>query len=47
MPAFAVKAAAGEFAEYVLHGRRVVPARLEELGFTWKYKQLADALAAI
>jgi len=45
VPGFAVKAALGEFAEYVLKGRRVVPAKLRELGFTWKYPELADALA--
>jgi len=47
VPAFAVKLAAGEFAEYVLHGRNVIPARLTELGFTWKHDTLASALAAI
>jgi hypothetical protein len=47
VPGFAVKAAVGEFAEYVLKGRRVVPKRLRELGFTWKYTRLADALADI
>jgi uncharacterized protein (TIGR01777 family) len=46
VPAFAVKAAAGELAEYLLHGRRVVPARLRALGFTWKYPDLAAALSA-
>ena len=44
VPGFAVKAAVGEFAEYVLKGRRVVPKKLRELGFTWKYPRLADAL---
>jgi NAD dependent epimerase/dehydratase family enzyme len=38
---------AGELAEHVLHGRNVVPARLEELGFTWKYTDLASALASL
>ena len=47
VPGFAVKAAVGEFAEYVLKGRRVVPKRLRELGFTWKYTRLADALADV
>jgi len=47
VPGFAVKAAVGEFAEYVLKGRRVVPKRLRELGFTWKYPQLAAALADV
>ena len=45
VPAFAVKAAAGELAEYVLKGRRVVPKRLRELGFTWKWPALEAALA--
>ena len=47
VPAFAVKAAAGELAEYLLHGRRVVPKRLRELGFVWKKPTLAAALATI
>lgn len=46
VPGFAVKAVAGEFAEHVLHGRNVVPAKLEALGFTWMYPELARALAA-
>jgi uncharacterized protein len=50
VPKFAVKLAAGEFAEYVLKGRRVVPAKLRELGFVWKHTDLeaaiADALSA-
>ena len=47
VPGFAVKAAAGEFAEYVLHGRNVVPAKLLALGFSWKFPDLAAALAAL
>jgi uncharacterized protein (TIGR01777 family) len=47
VPAFAVKAAVGsELAESILNGRNVVPARLRELGFTWKHPDLADTLAA-
>lgn len=45
VPAFAIKAAIGELAEYVLKGRRVVPARLRELGFTWTRPTLDEALA--
>jgi uncharacterized protein (TIGR01777 family) len=45
VPGFAVKAAVGEFAEYVLNGRRAVPSKLRTLGFTWKHADLADALA--
>lgn len=47
VPGFAVKMAAGEFAEYVLNGRNVVPAKLTELGFTWKYATVDAALAAL
>jgi len=45
VPGFALHAAVGEFAEYLLRGRRVVPKRLRELGFTWSYGTLDDALA--
>ncbi|HTM20615.1 MAG TPA: TIGR01777 family oxidoreductase [Kofleriaceae bacterium] len=44
-PAFAVKAAAGELAEYILHGRRAVPAALQAAGFTWQFPALDAALA--
>jgi uncharacterized protein (TIGR01777 family) len=47
VPAFALRAALGEFADYVLHGRRAVPARLRALGFTWTHPTLAEALAGI
>jgi uncharacterized protein len=47
-PSFAVKAVVGgEFAESILQGRRVVPARLRELGFEWKYPTVAATLAAV
>jgi uncharacterized protein (TIGR01777 family) len=45
VPAFALRAALGEFAEYLLHGRRMVPARLRALGFTWTRPTLEEALA--
>jgi uncharacterized protein (TIGR01777 family) len=44
VPAFAIKLATGELSEYILKGRRVVPAALRSLGFTWKHPSLADAL---
>jgi uncharacterized protein (TIGR01777 family) len=47
VPGFALRAALGELADYALHGRRAVPARLRELGFTWTYPTLAPALARI
>lgn len=46
VPGFALKAAVGEFAEYLLNGRNVVPQRLEQLGFNWKHRELRDALRA-
>ncbi|MCB9160192.1 MAG: TIGR01777 family protein [Caldilineaceae bacterium] len=44
-PSFALKAALGELATVVLDGQRVIPQRLEELGFTWKYPTIEEALA--
>ena len=46
VPAFALRAAVGELADYLLNGRRVVPARLRELGFTWTHPTLEAALDA-
>lgn len=47
VPAFAIKmVVGGEFAESLLNGRRVMPTKLRELGFTWKYPVLDAALAA-
>jgi uncharacterized protein len=45
VPSFALRAALGEFAEYLLNGRRMVPARLRELGFTWTRPSLEQAVA--
>jgi NAD dependent epimerase/dehydratase family enzyme len=45
VPGFALRAALGELADYALHGRRVVPARLRALGFAWTASTLAEALA--
>jgi uncharacterized protein len=44
VPAFALRAAVGEIAESLLNGRRVVPKRLRELGFTYSKPKLSDAL---
>jgi uncharacterized protein (TIGR01777 family) len=46
VPALAVRTAVGELSEYILNGRRVIPARLRELGFPWKHPDLAEALSA-
>ncbi|HEX4416603.1 MAG TPA: TIGR01777 family oxidoreductase [Kofleriaceae bacterium] len=46
VPGFALRAAAGELAEYLLAGRRVVPAQLRALGFEWTHSTLDGALAS-
>lgn len=43
-PAFALKTVLGEMSQLVLTGQRQVPARLLELGFTFKYPELEAAL---
>jgi hypothetical protein len=45
VPGFALRAAVGEFADYLLGGRRVAPTRLRGLGFTWTVPTLDAALA--
>ncbi len=44
VPGFVVKAAAGELGEYLLHGRRAVPAALQAHGFVFRYPTLDGAL---
>jgi uncharacterized protein (TIGR01777 family) len=44
-PAFAVKAAAGELAEYLLDGRKVVPGVLQREGFGWRFPEIEPALS--
>jgi uncharacterized protein (TIGR01777 family) len=44
VPAFAMRAAFGEVAMVVLEGQRVVPRRLQELGFSFQYPDLEPAL---
>jgi len=46
VPAFALRAAVGELSESILNGRRVVPAKLKELGFHWKHPELHETLAS-
>jgi uncharacterized protein (TIGR01777 family) len=45
VPGFAVRAAAGELSEYLLNGRRVMPAALLARGFHFAYPTLDGALA--
>jgi uncharacterized protein (TIGR01777 family) len=46
VPAAALKLAVGELAEYILNGRRAVPAALQAAGFEFSRPTLAGALAA-
>jgi len=43
-PAAILKTALGEFADSVLHGQRAIPARLLELGYTFRFPLLEPAL---
>jgi len=45
-PGFAVRAVAGEFADYILNGRRAVPRALGDAGFTFDHPELDPALDA-
>ena len=47
VPAFAITAALGQLAEYVLKGRRTVPTALRESGYEFRYSELKPALAAL
>ncbi|GGW62489.1 TIGR01777 family oxidoreductase [Alishewanella tabrizica] len=47
MPAFMAKLAFGEMSEILLYGQRVVPKKLLDAGFYFRYPQLAQALAAL
>ncbi|KAG0605288.1 hypothetical protein M758_9G046000 [Ceratodon purpureus] len=47
VPEFALKALLGEGATVVLEGQRVLPKRAQELGFSFKYRYISDALKAI
>ena len=47
VPAFVLRAALGEMSEMLLTGQRVVPQKLEESGYTFRYPRLDEALAAI
>ncbi|MFI6869330.1 TIGR01777 family oxidoreductase [Nocardia sp. NPDC050406] len=47
VPAFALRAAVGEFAdEAILHGQRAIPAVLEEAGYTFQHPTIGAALTA-
>ena len=45
VPAFALKAAVGEFSEYLLNGRQAVPAALLARGFVFEFPDIDAAIA--
>ena len=47
VPGFAMKAAFGDVTTVVLDGQRVVPKRLLELGYQFKYMTIQQALTAL
>lgn len=47
VPDFALKAVLGEGATIVLDGQKVLPTKAKELGFSFKYPYIGDALKAI
>lgn len=47
LPAFAVKLALGELASVILTGQRVVPQKILEAGYEFKYPDIDEALKAI
>ena len=47
VPAFAMRLAAGEMADMVLHGQRVMPVRAEQLGFQFMHRALEPALQSL
>jgi uncharacterized protein (TIGR01777 family) len=46
-PAIVLKLLLGEMSELLLGGQKVLPARLQQAGFTFKYPKLADALCEV
>jgi hypothetical protein len=46
VPAFALRLLLGEMADMLLMGQRVLPARAGQLGYSFKYVNLSDALMA-
>ncbi|KAM7263996.1 hypothetical protein ACFE04_001679 [Oxalis oulophora] len=47
VPDFALKAVLGEGAGVVLEGQKVIPVKAKELGFSYRYSYVKDALKAI
>ncbi|MBI4547049.1 MAG: TIGR01777 family protein [Ignavibacteriae bacterium] len=47
VPSFVLKTALGEMASMLLDGQRMVPKKLLDAGYSFRYSELADALKAI
>ena len=47
VPAFGMKLLLGEMADMITHGQRVIPARLQELGYRFKYPSSEQAIRQI
>jgi uncharacterized protein (TIGR01777 family) len=47
VPKFALRTGVGPLAEYLISGRQVAPTALRAAGYTFRYPELSDALAAI
>lgn len=47
VPAFALKLALGEVADSLLTGQRAIPARAQEMGFSFRYAQIDAALGQL
>lgn len=47
VPAAMLKLMMGEMADLVIHGQRVIPARLVQSGFDFKYPELSEALESL
>ena len=47
VPGFMIRLIMGEFAETLLHGQKVIPKRIQQAGFQFKYANIHDALENI
>jgi NAD dependent epimerase/dehydratase family enzyme len=47
VPAFVLRAMLGEMSDMLLTGQRVVPQKLQEAGYIFRYSKLDEALTAI
>jgi len=47
VPGFVLKLLIGEFAEYVLTGQKVVPAKALENGYKFEFERIEEALKDI